>query len=137
MKKEIKSESSSEESSEDDAATHGRQRQRKIAISEWKDVVTESVQQLPEGIDELRKYTIQPRLAPSLPLDSSEMGLFSNGFLRWGLGTEKLVELSERAELRGRAENGRRRGRLVSLAARQIYRLSFQPEAWPNVFRRS
>ena len=28
-----------------------------------------------------------PRLAPSLPLDSSEMGLFSNGFLRSGVVT--------------------------------------------------
>ena len=46
--------------------------------------MTESVQQLPEGIDGLRKYTIQPRLAPSLPLDSSEMGLFSNGVFTLG-----------------------------------------------------
>lgn len=60
VKKEVKSNSSSEESSEDDGATHRRQRQRKIAISEWKDVVTESVQQLPEGIDGLKKYMIQP-----------------------------------------------------------------------------
>ena len=51
------------------------------------------------AVDILLSYNMS-RLAPSLPLDSSEVGLFSNGFLRSGLGTEKRAELSARAEKR-------------------------------------
>ena len=57
-RRESASQSSSDEcSSEYDHGTSSI-KQRKIAVHMWDDVLTESVQQLPEGIDGL-KYTIK------------------------------------------------------------------------------
>lgn len=58
-RRESASQSSSDEcSSEYDHGTSSI-KQRKIAVHMWDDVLTESVQQLPEGIDGLKKYTIK------------------------------------------------------------------------------